>query len=233
MREYRQLIQRFLSKGYRVEFFSDSPDPRSVLLLRHDIDFDVRYADEMSQVEDEMGVKATYFFLLHSASYNLLETENMERIRSMHARGHQVSIHFDPTLYDDIESGFAKEKRLFESMFDVTIQFTSIHRPSDFFLNRKEDICGVRHTYQPAYFDDIKYFADSAGSFRYGHPCESATFERRDTIQLLTHPVWWVTGEGSPIAKLEEFLDYRIEVFRRHMGENCKPFAKHLAGDES
>ena len=228
MKAYRKLLQGFLEKGYQCVPFSPEPNPKKTLILRHDIDFDVKYAHQMSLVEDEMGIKSSYFFLLHSKSYNLLEAQNMAYMKSLKDRGHTISIHFDPTLYDDIEDGFAKEQALFEMLFDVEIQYTSIHRPSDYFLNHPDKICGVYHTYQPQYFEQIQYIADSQGKFRYGHPFDSESFKHGDTIQLLIHPIWWVTQAHSNIARLEEYLDYRIDAFKQHMAANCIPYREHL-----
>lgn len=231
MNEYVELINKFLKKGYHWDFFSDAPDKQGSLILRHDIDFDVKYAFEMSLVEDSLNVKATYFFLIHSNSYNLLETENIMMIKSMRDRGHKVSIHFDPTIYDSIEEGFQKEKDLFELIFDVKVEYVSIHKPSDYFLNNSNDICGVSHTYQPRYFDEIKYFADSQGLFKYGHPVESKEFEKNSTIQLLIHPIWWVAEGEDSISKLHHFLNYRISKFKEHMAFNCGPYKKYMNGE--
>ena len=228
MKAYQELISHFLDKGYRPDFFSASPPQKGSLILRHDIDFAVEYAHQLSLVEDRLGVKSTYFFLMHSKSYNLLEHTHLNQIRSMMSRGHQISIHFDPTLYKDIEEGFQEEKELFEKIFDVEVQHISIHRPSDYFLNNAKAVCGVRHTYHPIYFEQIKYFADSQGWFRYGHPVDSEAFENQDTIQLLIHPIWWVAKGSDALSKLHNFLDFRIDRFKHHMALNCKPYKEYM-----
>ncbi|MEM7325170.1 MAG: hypothetical protein AAF531_18920 [Actinomycetota bacterium] len=225
---YRRLIGAFLSADYEVTAFSDDPPDRGKLLLRHDIDFDVRYASEMSFVEDDLGVTATYFFLLRSASYNLLDADNLSMITSMRDRGHRVSLHFDPTLYDDVETGFQEERRIFENACETTIEHVSIHRPSDYFLGNPERIAGVTHTYHPKLFEDIKYFADSQGRFRYGHPLESSEFADGRTIQLLIHPIWWKHELPEPVDKLRTFLSERIDRFEGHMAANCAPYRDYL-----
>jgi len=228
MIEYKTLISNFLDRGYQADFFSQSPPEKGTLISRHDIDFDIGYAYNLSLIEDELGVKSTYFFLLHSRSYNLLEDTHLNMIESIKSRGNHISIHFDPTIYKDIEAGLQKEKDLFERIFDVQVKYISIHRPSKFFLNNPNAIAGVNHTYQPMYFQKIKYYADSQGQFRFGLPTNSKEFKNLETIQLLTHPIWWVTESIDPLSKLHEFLDYRINQFKQHMASNCKPFQKHL-----
>ncbi|NQU41027.1 MAG: hypothetical protein HQ523_13835 [Lentisphaerae bacterium] len=228
MTEYRNLIKSFLERGYETAFFSQSPPETGALILRHDIDFDVGYAHQLSLVEDELGVHSTYFFLLTSRSYNLLEDKAREQIESIKSRGHRISLHFDPTIYSDVEHGAIKEKGIFENVFDTELDYISIHRPSEFYLNNPDAIAGMNHTYQPKYFEQVNYFADSQGKFRYGHPADSEPFRNMGTIQLLIHPIWWVTESSDVLSKLHEFLDYRIAQFQQHMSLNCKPYREYL-----
>ena len=200
MTEYQTLIANFLESGYKTDFFNTSVNQSRVLIIRHDIDFDIDYAHQLSLQEDELGIQSSYFFLLHSKAYNLFEKSNLDKVKSIISRGHKASIHFDPTLYEDIEAGFAAEKQLFETILKVKIEFISIHRPSDYFINNPNTICGVEHTYSPVFFEKIKYFADSQGQFRYGHPLDSAEFKNKKSIQLLIHPIWWVTKGGKTIG---------------------------------
>lgn len=228
MAEYKILISSFLDKGYQTDFFSDSIPVKGKLILRHDIDFDIKYAFQLSQIEDELNIKSTYFFMLGSKFYNILERENIEMIESIKSRGHKISLHFDPTIYTDIESGLLREVALFESLFKTQINYISIHRPSTYFLNNANTIAGINHTYQPIFFKKIKYFADSQGSFRYGHPLDSDEFKSFNTIQLLIHPIWWVTQSQTVISKLNEFLETRIGQFKQHMAFNCIPYKKYI-----
>ncbi|WP_413171083.1 hypothetical protein [Anabaena azotica] len=230
LKKYEQLLQRFIEKGYNFSKFSESITTKKQLLLRHDIDFDISLAHEMSCLEDSLGVKATYFFMIRSKSYNLLLPENVEIIQSLKERGHQISIHFDPTIYEDFFQGFQWERNIFEQLFNVKVNCISIHRPIEYFLGNNDFIDGIRHTYQPIYFQDIKYFSDSHGEFRYGHPLDSQEFLESRSIQLLIHPIWWVTNQTNSINILTEFVDYRIELFQQHIASNCKPYQKYVEG---
>lgn len=227
-KNYERLLQKFIDKGYNFSEFSESISTEKQLLLRHDIDFDISLAHEMSCLEDSLGVKATYFFMIRSKSYNLLIPENVEIIQSLKERGHQISIHFDPTIYQDFFQGFQWEHNIFEQLFKVKVNCISIHRPIEYFLGNNNLIDGVRHTYQPIYFQEIKYFSDSQGEFRYGHPLDSQEFSEGRSIQLLIHPIWWVTNQTNSINILNEFVDYRIKLFQQHIGSNCNPYQKYV-----
>ncbi|MFH1920807.1 MAG: hypothetical protein ABIP48_13065 [Planctomycetota bacterium] len=227
-RGYGRLLAEFMDRGYRFSRFSELPQELGELLLRHDIDFDVDLAHAMSLVEDDLGVKATYFFMVSSPSYNLFAPENVRTVRSLRERGHEVSVHFDPTIYEDLESGFRRERQVFESLFDVKLQCISIHRPIASILDNDMTIDGVRHTYQPVYFSRMKYFADSQGTFRYGHPLQSKEVAQGRSLHLLIHPIWWITNATSPVSVLNGFLDFRVRAFQEHMARNCKPYREHL-----
>lgn len=225
------MLERFLAAGYRPMPFVPEPPERQALLLRHDIDFDVLLAGEMATAEAEMGVRATYFLMLRSASYNLLDGANAATVEQIREGGHSISLHFDPTLYEDFEAGLRQEREIFRSFFGVAPECVSIHRPAEFFLNHDAPIAGVRHTYQSVYTQRVRYFSDSGGGFRHGHPLESEAFAQRRSIHLLIHPIWWVTDRSEPVAILDEFLAKRVARFRRHMAANCKPYRGAVEGE--
>lgn len=226
---YRDLINGFLSKGYTADSFFGADRREHRLIIRHDIDFDCGYAYKIALIENDLGVKGSYFFLLRSDSYNLLSPENADYVRRIRDDGHTVSIHFDPTIYEnDFLNGFASEREIFEKTFDVKISIISLHRPNDFFLDYNEPLGDVEHTYQTKYFREIKYISDSQGSFRYGHPFETEEFQAGKTIHLLTHPIWWV-GEGeSNIAILKNHISERQMQLDLHFAKNCIPYQNYL-----
>ena len=227
---YQDLINGFLKNGYTAEFFRAAETAHGqCLIIRHDIDFDCGYAYQIAKIENELGVKGSYFFLLRSDSYNLLSAENTDYVRRIRDDGHDVSLHFDPTIYgEDFLEGFKREREIFENIFDVKIEIISLHRPNDFFLNYDELLGEVEHTYQNKYFREIKYISDSQGMFRYGHPLETEEFRARKTIHLLTHPIWWVGKGRSNIAILKKHISERQALMDAHVAKNCIPYQNYL-----
>ncbi len=228
--DYRELLGSFLDRGYRLVGFGEQTAAAGELILRHDIDFDCGLAREMAEIEAELGVAATYFFMLSSDSYNLLSASNVADVRAIQALGHRISLHFDPTIYPDFAAGFAAEQATFEAMFGAAIDIISIHRPNDFFLSYDQPIGGVAHTYQRRFAKELAYFSDSQGRFRFGHPQDSAAFAERRSIQLLIHPIWWmVPGQPSAIDLLGTFLSQRHGAYQQHLARNCIPYRDYLA----
>lgn len=232
MHHYQIFLNEFIKKNYAFIKFNAPLTASNQMLLRHDIDFDIDYAYKMAQLEKDLNVVSTYFFLMRSDAYNILEPDNINKIKLIKDMGHTISIHFDPTLYDDLEKGFLFEKSLFEQLFDVSIDIISIHRPHEIFLNGEQSFCGVGHTYAPKYFKDIKYISDSGGQFKYGHPYDSEAFKHNDTIQLLIHPIWWVFAKDQlPVDCLNAYVEERKGIFKQFIANNCIPYANYLEGN--
>ena len=219
---YRELLSGFRAAGYQFRLFGDEIQDRHVL-LRHDIDFSVELATELAQIEHENGVVSTFFFLLTSNFYNPLSCSNRTLIESIAKLGHAVSLHFDASIYADIDAGFALERSTFESAFG-SLRVVSLHRPCPFLQNNNRKLSGCQHTYQDELFKDIQYFSDSGGAFNYGEPFDSVAFKSGRPIHLLIHPIWWTTQRGSASNKLREWKADHMEFLRREMGRNCKTF---------
>lgn len=228
---YQDLINGFLKNGYTADSFSAATEKGRdrCLIIRHDIDFDCGYASQIAKLENELGVSGNYFFLLRSDSYNLLSAENANYVRQIRDAGHNVSLHFDPTIYgEDFLEGFQREREIFEKIFEVKIEIISLHRPNDFFLNYDAPLGDVEHTYQNKYFREIKYISDSQGMFRFGHPLETEEFRSGKTIHLLTHPIWWVGMGESNIAILQRHISERQAILDAHVARNCIPYQNYL-----
>ena len=171
-------------------------DENSLVLLRHDIDFSVEQAHQVALKEAELGVISTYFFMLTTNMYNALAPCNRDLIRSIKEMGHKIAIHFDPTAYRDLYP-FLVEKKIFESVFAVDVDVVSIHRPGPFLENNNTDLFGVAQTYQDKYFKEMEYISDSGGKDPVALVTEYLNGIRDKNLQLLTHPIWWVTETQS------------------------------------
>jgi len=221
---YRDLLQRFKDSAYAFKFFGEQSSSHGEIILRHDIDFDTHMALKMAQIETDLGIKSTYFFLIRSSLYNIFSAKDYDQVLAIKALGHKIGIHFDPTIYPDFHSGLAQEIELFKHFFQEEVNTISLHRPNDFFQTYDAPIHGVEHTYQSKYFKKIKYFSDSRGSFRFGHPFESTEFKEGKSIQLLIHPIWWMTKGVDNLEKLRVYYEKRREDLKTDFFNNCIPF---------
>lgn len=221
---YDEFLKTFIKQGYQFCFFPEIRQPKNQIALRHDIDFDTQLALQSARVEAQLGIRATYFFLLRSSFYNIFSPQDIQNVLEIRELGHHITIHFDPTVYEDFHQGLQWEAALFREMFRQEVNIISLHRPNVFFQEFDEPIFGIEHTYQSKYFRDIKYFADSTGVWRFGHPFDSAEFIQQRSLHVLIHPVWWMLDGASNLDKLRTFYAQKIQSLKTDFSNNCIPF---------
>jgi hypothetical protein len=225
---YLSLIESFVEKGYQFKFFTDEIQQKKNLLLRHDVDFDVLLSLNLAEYENLNHIRSTYFFMLRSDSYNILNPQNIDAVKKIYQFGHEISLHFDPLIYQDYSSGLTLELDLFYKLFGVNPKVISLHRPNKDFLQGID--IGVSHTYEKKFFKDIKYISDSGGEFKYGHPLDSDAYQSNQSIQLLLHPIWWMTGDDTNLLKLMTYYKYRCDKLSEHFSQNCLPWKEYIEG---
>ncbi|MBK7410526.1 MAG: hypothetical protein IPJ40_22175 [Saprospirales bacterium] len=223
---YEDFLQAFKAQGYQFLFFQELDNPEGQIVLRHDVDFDTQFALEMAWIEHSMGIKSTYFFMLRSNFYNVMAPKDFNNILNIRELGHQISVHFDPTIYENFQEGLTQEISMFENCFKEKVQVISFHRPSVDYQNYDAPIAGIEHTYQSKYFRNIKYFSDSTGIWRFGHPTDSEEFQNRQSLHVLIHPIWWMINGNSNLKKLEAYFAQRIDSLKQEFSTNCIPFRK-------
>jgi hypothetical protein len=134
--------------------------------------------------------------------YNLLSKESTEIIKEIKSLGHRISLHFDSEIYADIHNGFQLEKQIFNKIFDENIDIISYHRPPKKILNKEIELNDFKTTYDNEFFKEIKYFSDSSGIFKYGNPVNSEEFKQKKTMQILIHPIWWISEGNNRLDKI-------------------------------
>ena len=95
----REFFRKIRSLG-ATQLFKDWAGEK-VFLVRHDIDFDLAPAHRLAAIEAEEDVYSTFFVLVGCRSYNILHHENRERLRDIIQMGHEVGLHFDPSIYKE------------------------------------------------------------------------------------------------------------------------------------
>ncbi len=207
---YKELISGFRKAEYSFIKFTDRKNNMGgtpYVIMRHDVDFCLQSALGLAEIENKLGVKSTFFFLLRSSFYNLIGNNEQKIVRQIFELGHEIALHFDVNAYaNDYLSGFSNEISILKSYYpQLTTKIVSIHRPGDIKALLSKNF-PVAHTYEDRFFRKIGYISDSDGEWKYGHPFESKAFLSKQPIQLATHPLWWIENGKSPIGKLRNFL---------------------------
>ena len=195
----------------------------NTLLLRHDIDFSIKFAHKLANVEYKQGIKSTYFFMLTSNMYNLQSKEHQKIVKEITNMGHKISIHFDPTVYDNLDC-FRYEKNVFENLFDSKVDIVSIHRPGPFLENNNISLCGIPQTYNDVYIKKMKYISDSKGRDVMLPISKYLKGSRDKGLHLLIHPIWWI-GEGIDVTStLNNWYRNNGDFIKSEIRSNCKTY---------
>ena len=222
-RDYENFLSKFKKNDYIFKFFHQKIFKKRNIILRHDVDFDTDYALNIAKIEKKLKIKSTFFFLIRSKSYNILDPEEIKRINNIKSMGHEISIHFDPSIYNkkNMLEGLRQEKKLFESLFKKKIKVISFHRPNQKFVNLNTKILGLNHTYQDMFKKHITYFADSRNTFRYGNPLKSIEFKNKLSLQISLHPIWWQNKFYKNIKwKIKKYIAKKNSHLKSNLKKN-------------
>lgn len=231
---YKLLVKHFLEQGYQNKNFDDAIAEYKHLILRHDVDISCKYAHDMALAEKEIGVHSTYFVLTRNPLYNVLTYENIEYLNKICDMGHRIGLHFDAALYeqdiDTLNRNAEVECKILETILERDVDIISFHRPAANLTGLNTTLAGRAHTYMPKYFSDMHYYADSRGSWRFGHPVDQDYYK---AIQLLTHPIWWVFNDNN---SAEEKLDLHVGMneknYKTSLSNNCLTYKKGISSND-
>jgi hypothetical protein len=196
-------------------------DHSVAIILRHDVDFDLRSAYKLAQIEKKLGVLSSFFIMTTNYYYNPLYPTNSDLLRCMSDDGFEIGLHFDPSIYGDITSERLETKMKFEcsilqSIVGHPIKSISLHNPS---LNGQYPIFdGYNNAYSKEIFSDDKYMSDSCMDFRGKNPYAFVTKAKDVPLQIVFHPMHWSENGQDYIgffAKyLADFIDCIDNTFR-------------------
>jgi hypothetical protein len=225
---YRSLL-RAAATRFRFERFGTLTS-KPHLLWRHDVDLSVHRACRMAEMEREEGVRSTFFLLLHSEFYNILEREVASRVRRIAALGHHIGLHFDPSFYgtrvrrDQLTSRLAFEKRIIEDIVDAPVRVFSLHDPTSAALRTlaADMLSGMINAYGPAIRNGYRYCSDSNGYWRHQHLADVLADPGCHKLHVLTHPEWWTPRPMSPWRRMKRCVEGRAAFMLQNYDAELK-----------
>lgn len=201
---YRSCLVAAIDAGFQLAPLSERPQfaaEDKVLYLRHDIDADPDAAVRMARLEASLHVRSTYFFMTRSPVYNLFSRHVITAVRSILAEGHTLGIHFDAFGLSDsheINNCLDQEVEFMSSVFDVDIGSVSFHQPSAAVIADELNVNGYLNAYSRADFGQAIYLSDSNRPGDFASRLEQSLQQTERSIQLLTHPMWWMYEHPMP-----------------------------------
>jgi hypothetical protein len=199
------------------------------VLLRHDIDQSLAKAEKMAEIEASLGITATYFLFLKSPFYNIFSHEDEQRIRKIIEYNHCIGLHFDysKSAYKTIAQipyQIKQEAEFLQNYFEIKVDAISFHRPFNIEFFNKMELSSYPNSYEKIFVDKFKYFSDSRGCWRYGHPFDSQEYAEKKNLHILVHPIWWNDHKLTPIESLENFRQMHQERFNSDLYNELKSF---------
>lgn len=213
LENYSKLLE--LAKEHEFQFIlhKDEFEPeRKDIIWRHDVEFSPAIALKMAVIEHKLGVRATYFFQMHSEFYNTLERYTSDILRDIIALGHHVGLHFDSHYYEveneeQLDYFIEQDTRYFEAVFGIEIDTFSFHNTTPFVLGCREyRYGGLINVYADYFREQYQYCADSTGFWRYEVLDEVLRNPKVQHLQVLIHDAMWSKEVLSPRQRVRKSI---------------------------
>lgn len=221
-KEYEAFLKLFLDNGYNFicvkEFEKLKDKTKKYIILRHDIDSDIKIAQKMFEIEKKLEIKSTYYFRLC--------TINKELIKQIDEYGSEVGYHYEEIAQyckdnkniskefvinnlDKIKLKMIENVKYFENETNVKIHSIASHGD---FINRRigvtnkflyqkdiQDKLGVIEAYDIEENIDFRTADNMYPQYWKKNP-NVAISERMNRALILVHPRWW---DSSPIERFK------------------------------
>lgn len=237
--DYKEIIRIIKATGRQVDY-KDALNREQFIIMRHDVEYSVERAYDLSRVERSMDFTSTYFFQWTNNSYNILSRRNMDMIKDMHERGHNIGLHYALNGLTDmqvIRKRIAQEMEILSEMFGFRVDEFSVHRPSKDVLRENIKLPGIINAYQDDFFtfgenitEDtpvaVKYLSDANHIWRYGYPNEK-NITCYDKVQILTHPFAWTKKGYDNFDNYKTLIQEKYVELVESVDNECKDFVEY------
>ncbi len=234
---YKSIIE-LIQKSGRYATYEEASVRDDFIIMRHDVEFSVKRAFDLANLEKSMGFTSAYFFQWTNNSYNLLSKPNIEMIHKMNDDGHIIGLHYalnGLTDIKEIRKRIKLEIQALSSLLEFDIYAFSIHRPSMEVLRENLVIPGVVNAYDRKFFTfsegvtettklDVKYLSDAMHQWKYGYP-DAKTIQNNKKIQILTHPYSWTKEGYDNQMNFQTLLEEKHNEMIGTINSECKHFA--------
>ena len=236
MKQHITGIKHFLKLNYRIEDFTvdrfkeflidaksrfvfsafDNIPDEAHILLRHDLDLSVSAGHEIAIIEHEHGVSATYFVLLHSPFYNLIEAKSYKLIKEILELGHKIGLHFDSHFYnisneDELDEKISFEKDFINNLFNIDIKVFSFHLTNNFTVKSRNFQYGnLINAFSEMFQTKYEYCSDSFGIWRHKRLFDFMKNTNSNKLQILIHPEWWIHDASMPKDRIKNIIDQKV-----------------------
>ena len=234
--DYKEILRIIKEIGTQATY-KEALTRDKFIIMRHDVEYSVERAFELSRIEESMDFHSHYFFQWTNNSYNVLSRKNRDLITEMHERGQHIGLHFALNGMTDvnlIRERILKEAEMFSNMLGFEITNFSFHRPSPDVLAANLKFSALLNAYQDDFFTfmpdassvsepHVKYLSDANHIWRYGYPDEE-TLWKYPRVQILAHPFAWSQIGGDNLANYIGLVREKYVELLDSIDNECKDF---------
>ncbi|MBR0456920.1 MAG: hypothetical protein IJJ01_09655 [Firmicutes bacterium] len=206
---YIQMLNLLKENGYSIADYKNNEKYDRCAILRHDIDTSIDKAIRLAEIEQQQGVKSTYFVLLGTRFYNIAERDARDKLIRIHKMGHDIGLHFDELNYNkdvDVETAILKEASIMNELLQIPIETVSMHRPSKKTLEADYQLGGTLiNSYGDKFFNEFKYVSDSRRRWREDVE-EIIRSQEYNKLHILTHAFWYNEEELTIEESCRRFI---------------------------
>jgi len=234
---YAETLEKAKGLGYEFPTVSElkagAHSRNRFLLLRHDIDVSPRYAHRMAELEHRMGVRSSYYVLLHSLYYNPAAPAHWGALRQIISMGFEVGLHYETDFFEnrgiDPLEGVLHDVAALEHILQTKITSVSQHRPaSSTFLEKLNE--HFVDAYNHDLMHNVAYISDSGHKWR-GKSLMDLLGETQ-RIHALIHPVTWTFADCDMAATYRRAGEEITQGVRNSFEEFILSTNKYLANRE-
>lgn len=241
--EYKEIIREIKKTGKYMDYIDVKNNTEMFIILRHDVDFDIKRAYNFAQLEKDLDFTSSYFFQIHSDFYNVLSRKNTLIIKNIIDMGHRIGLHFscEPFISnEELRKDIVKQITVLSETVGINIDRFSFHRPPHTLLENNIEIEGLLNVYSDQYFNfvksaeeladvKIKYISDSRYKWRYGYPSKE-TLNNYPKIHILIHPCSWSEKGSDLLNHFKLLINEKQNELYNDFENSCDHFnyIKHL-----
>lgn len=222
---YKRLLLLAKEKGFEFILHKDKfVQERKDVIWRHDVEFEPDIALKMAEIENKLGVQASYFFQLHSQFYNIVDNHYRKVLHQIRDLGHLVGLHFDCHYWGIKDESLLNyfiniDKNYLEMNMEIVIDTFSFHNTTTFTHSCLEyKYGGLINAYSSYFKQHYNYCGDSLGYWRFDRLEDVLNDENVQHLQVLTHDGNWSDEVLSPRKRFAKvMLDHAERLIREQI----------------
>lgn len=217
---YSYLLHQLRTQGYQFRGFTETDYSENTVILRHDIDFSLKAAVELSDLEAKLNVPSTWFVLVNTEFYNIHATAEKENLQRILKNGGTIGLHFDARQYpldmnqtynlEDyqmrLNASVQQEADILENVIHSPVRTVAFHCPSQQIIAMNIHFENMVNAYSDLFFRKFKYVSDSRMHWRENID-EYIKNKKYSKLQILTHAFWYPVSYQSMSAHLKKFCN--------------------------